>query len=121
MKTSSILPLVLATVASASPLAQSGGFPGFPGFPIGGGGGSGGGSSGSSTANDVTNDAPCKEVTVIFARGTGEPGNIGSVAGPPMLKALQTKLSNNVAFQGVPYAADAAVRTHTHPPRKLRS
>ncbi|KAL6717915.1 hypothetical protein ACLMJK_004000 [Lecanora helva] len=125
MKASGTLSLFLLA-ASASALPQfgggSGGFPSFP-FPIGGGGGStgggstgggstGGGSTGfpggaSSTANDVTNNAPCKEVTVIFARGTGEPGNIGSVAGPPLLKALQSKLNNNVAFQGVPYAASA--------------
>lgn len=72
----------------------------------------GGSSSGisSNTANDVTNNTPCKGVTIIFARGTGERGNIGSVIGPPLLKALQSKLPNNVAFQGVPYPADNSVR-----------
>ena len=98
-------------------MPQFTGFPGFP--PVGGGGGTGGtgfppvgggGGTSSSTANDVTDKAPCTPLTVIFARGTGEPGNIGSVAGPPMLSALKSKLgAGNVAFQGVPYAASAAV------------
>ncbi|KAL9597721.1 MAG: hypothetical protein Q9219_004978 [cf. Caloplaca sp. 3 TL-2023] len=86
----------------------------FPSFP--GGGGSGGGSGGfgggfgggSNTANDVTNKASCKAITVIFARGTGESGNIGSVIGPPLLKALQQKLPGQVNYQGVPYPANAA-------------
>ena len=104
MKASIVLPLsLLAIQTSAVALPQ---FSGFPGFPIGGGGGTGGGSS---TANDVTNDAPCQPVTVIFARGTGEPGNIGAVIGPPLLSALKSKLNNAVAYQGVPYAASAAV------------
>ena len=101
---SSTISLMLAASAIAVPSpnlptkrsAQSS----FPGFP----------SSGSSTANDVTNKAACKDITVIFARGTGEPGNIGSVIGPPLLKALQSKVGTaKVAFQGVPYAANAAV------------
>lgn len=72
----------------------------------------GGAGSGSNTANDVTNKAACKAITVIFARGTGESGNIGSVIGPPLLKALQSKVgAGKVAYQGVPYAASAAVRS----------
>ena len=59
------------------------------------------------TANDVTNNVkPCRTYSVIFARGTNEGGNIGSIVGPPLLSALQAKLGNNgVAFQGVPYPA----------------
>ena len=71
----------------------------------------GGTGSGSNTANDVTNKASCKAITVIFARGTGESGNIGSVIGPPLLKALQSKVgAGKVAYQGVPYAASVGVR-----------
>ena len=105
MKASGMLSFFLLAASAASvPHAQ---FAGFPGFPGSGGGGFGGSSN---TANDVTNKAPCAPLTVIFARGTGENGNIGSVAGPPLLKALQSKLSaKNVAFQGVPYPASAAV------------
>lgn len=87
-----LLPILLSVSAYASPLPQTGG------------------TAASSTANDVTNDVACRELTVIFARGTSEPGNIGSVVGPPLLSALQSKLgANNVAFQGVPYAASAEV------------
>ena len=62
-------------------------------------------SGGSSTENDVVNKAPCKALTVIFARGTSESGNVGTVAGPPFFKALQGDLPNQVALQGVDYAA----------------
>ena len=87
--------LAFALTASAIPMSQ-------PQF--------GGSGSSSSTANDVTDKAPCTPLTVIFARGTGEPGNIGSIVGPPLLQALQSKLgASSVAFQGVPYAASAAV------------
>ena len=59
------------------------------------------------TANDVTNGI-CAPLTVIFARGTGESGNIGTVIGPPLFKALSSDLDKNVALQGVNYAADIA-------------
>lgn len=47
------------------------------------------GSSGSSTADDVKNNVGCRPLTVIFARGTSERGNIGSVVGPPLRTQLQ--------------------------------
>ena len=102
MKASGMLSvLALAASASAIPLPQFT----WPGF--------GGGSSGtsSSTSNDVTNNVqPCRGTTVIFARGTSEGGNIGSIIGPQLKKALVTKLgANGIAFQGVPYPANAAV------------
>lgn len=60
----------------------------------------------SSTRNDLVNGA-CAEVTVIFARGTTEAGNVGSIAGPPFFKALEDELSDpQVAIQGVDYPAD---------------
>ena len=91
--------LALAASASAIPLPQ------FT-WP----GGSSGGTS-SSTSNDVTNNVqPCRGTTVIFARGTSEGGNIGSIIGPQLKKALISKLgANGIAFQGVPYPANAAV------------
>lgn len=59
------------------------------------------------TANDLS--GPCKPVTVIFARGTTESGNVGSLAGPPFFSALNSALgANNVAVQGVNYAASVA-------------
>lgn len=48
-------------------------------------------------------------MTFIFARGTGELGNMGSVVGPPTASALQQLLgANGVSVQGVDYPADAA-------------
>ena len=62
----------------------------------------------SSTANDLEN-GKCAPVTVIFARGTTEGGNIGTVVGPPLQCALQSALgAGNVAFQGVDYPANVA-------------
>ena len=50
--------------------------------------------------------AECKPVTVIFARGTIELGNVGSIAGPPFFNALEVLLgSDKIAVQGVDYPA----------------
>jgi cutinase len=62
--------------------------------------------AGSITENGL--DDACKNVTLIFARGTTELGNMGSVVGPSLSSDLKTALSNNVAVQGVDYAADVA-------------
>ncbi|KAF7314642.1 Cutinase [Mycena kentingensis (nom. inval.)] len=49
----------------------------------------------------------CSDVIVVFARGTTEPGTIGTVVGPPLLAALQMALAGkSVTMTGVPYAAD---------------
>lgn len=66
-------------------------------------------SSGRSTENGVK-DGCCTDLTVVFARGTSEGGNVGTVAGPPMFSSLRTKLNNRVAVQGVDYPASTAVR-----------
>lgn len=48
----------------------------------------------------------CKPVTVIFARGTVEPGNVGTLAGPPFFNALDLAIGKpNVGIQGVDYPA----------------
>jgi hypothetical protein len=61
----------------------------------------------SSTQNDVTNGGACKPMTVLFARGTTETGNMGTVAGPPFVSAIGTMLgTDNVAVQGIEYPAD---------------
>lgn len=63
----------------------------------------------SDTRNDLTDGSACKAVTVIFARGTTESGNVGSLVGPPFFSALATAIgSDNLAVQGVEYAADIA-------------
>ncbi len=46
--------------------------------------------------------SPCKPYTVVFARGTVEPGNVGILVGPPFFDALKAKLgSSALAIQGV--------------------
>jgi len=60
------------------------------------------------TRNELLN-GPCRNVTVIFARGTTESGNIGSLVGPALESALDARLgSTTVAFQGVDYEANVA-------------
>jgi hypothetical protein len=61
----------------------------------------------SDTRNDLTDGSPCKAVTVIFARGTAETGNVGASAGPPFFSALATAIgATSLAVQGVDYPAD---------------
>ncbi|EKG16034.1 Cutinase [Macrophomina phaseolina MS6] len=60
----------------------------------------------SSTQNDLTSGSPCKKVSLIFARGTSETGNMGSVVGPPLATNLASSIGPaNLAVQGVKYAA----------------
>jgi len=67
------------------------------------------GNGGGSTESGVLNGNCCTDVTVIFARGTGESGNVGTVAGPPMFKSLRSKLgASRVTVQGVDYPADSS-------------
>ena len=63
----------------------------------------------SNTRNDLTNGTPCRAMTVIFARGTTEQGNVGTLAGPPFFNALSSAVgADNVAVQGVEYPANVA-------------
>ncbi|KAF3394090.1 hypothetical protein F1880_004609 [Penicillium rolfsii] len=55
-------------------------------------------------AQDTYNELgrSCTEWTVIFARGTAEPGNVGVLVGPPLFDALDDKFgSSAVTIQGV--------------------
>lgn len=65
------------------------------------------------TQNGVTSGtAACKPVTLIFARGTFELSNMGSVVGPSLAsdlgKAIGSGGTDELAVQGVNYAADVA-------------
>ena len=52
--------------------------------------------------NDVANPVPCKPLTLIFARGFIEPGNMGVIIGPALADALKSAVSDDsVAVQGV--------------------
>lgn len=51
----------------------------------------------------------CPDMAVIFARGTKEPGNMGFLAGPPFVTALQNYANgSSLAVQGVSYPASVA-------------
>ena len=61
----------------------------------------------SGTRNDLS--GPCLPVTIIFARGTVELGNVGTFAGPPFFNALADIIGDsNIAVQGVDYGATIA-------------
>jgi cutinase len=58
------------------------------------------------TQNDLLNGTPCKALTVIFARGTSSPGNVGESTGPPFFQAIAKLVgASNLAVQGVTYPA----------------
>ncbi|KAF2003545.1 carbohydrate esterase family 5 protein [Amniculicola lignicola CBS 123094] len=58
------------------------------------------------TQNDVKNGV-CAPMTILFARGTTEQGNMGTLAGPPFVQAVGAMMgAGNVAVQGIDYPAD---------------
>lgn len=62
----------------------------------------------STTENGVTSNQGCQPLTFIFARGSTEMGNMGSVVGPEVASALKSQLNNKVTVQGVTYDAGIA-------------
>jgi cutinase len=52
----------------------------------------------------------CAPITLIFARGTGEPGNMGEIVGPPLATAMKQAFGN-VAIQGCNYPASVSGAT----------
>ncbi|KAI0156155.1 cutinase [Pestalotiopsis sp. NC0098] len=59
------------------------------------------------TANEFTNGG-CKDVVLVFARGTAQLGNLGATPGLPLYNQIKSALgSSNVAVQGVNYDAVA--------------
>jgi cutinase len=66
----------------------------------------------SSTRNDLVNgnSANCPSVIFIFARASGEPGNMGISAGPNVASGLERDFRNDIWVQGVggPYSAGLA-------------
>lgn len=61
------------------------------------------------TANELTDGTtPCRAVTLIWARGTSQDGNIGAIGdvGPLMMNNLSAIIGgDNLAVQGVDYSA----------------
>ncbi|KAK6213744.1 cutinase [Colletotrichum tabaci] len=61
------------------------------------------------TRDDLARKVACADITVVFAHGTTEPGNVSLVTGPPFFDALKEQLGGrSVAIQGVEYPATFA-------------
>ncbi|KAL9943726.1 hypothetical protein D7B24_000190 [Verticillium nonalfalfae] len=63
----------------------------------------------SATSNQLIDGTPCRRVTLIYARGTTQDGNVGDAAavGPVFFNALAQQVgAANLAVQGVDYAAN---------------
>jgi cutinase len=61
------------------------------------------------TFNQLTDGTACRPISVIFARGTTSPGNVGEAGseGPTFFNALASRLggASQLAVQGVNYSA----------------
>lgn len=44
--------------------------------------------------------AACADITILFARGTDEPGTVGVLVGPAFFQAVQDQSGRSVAVQG---------------------
>jgi hypothetical protein len=54
------------------------------------------------TENQLTSGGSCAKYTLIWARGTSEPGNMGVLVGPPLVWALQDVVgTSGLTIQGV--------------------
>lgn len=63
------------------------------------------------TSNELTDGTACRDVTLIWARGTGQDGNIGAAGdvGPLMMNNLSALIgADKLAVQGVDYSASVA-------------
>ncbi|KAI9050787.1 hypothetical protein LZ554_004906 [Drepanopeziza brunnea f. sp. 'monogermtubi'] len=60
----------------------------------------------SHTQNGLLDGSPCASITLIWCRGTNEPGNVGKHTGPSFFKAVADITGpENLTVQGVPYPA----------------
>jgi hypothetical protein len=62
---------------------------------------------GVSATQDTVTDNQCANITILFARGTSEVGNVGIIVGPEFLDAVAARLStgSTLAVRGVEYPA----------------
>lgn len=62
------------------------------------------------TYNQLTDGTACREITLIYARGTTQDGNVGAATdeGPTFFNALASRLggTSRLAIQGVTYPAN---------------
>jgi len=65
------------------------------------------GNLGMMSSSDVKGkEFACKKAALLFARGTGEPGNMGYVVGPGLGTSLKKQLNGDILIQGVDYSTD---------------
>ncbi|KAL8306314.1 hypothetical protein RB597_003139 [Gaeumannomyces tritici] len=58
-------------------------------------------------SRSTENAQGCADMIIVFARGTTEGGNVGTIVGPPLLAAVkQAAGGRTVAMQGVDYPAN---------------
>jgi cutinase len=58
--------------------------------------------TGVQTTQNELGAGACTEWTIIFARGTTEPGNVGVLVGPPFFEALEALVGTSaLTIQGV--------------------
>lgn len=66
----------------------------------------------SSSYNQLTDGTACRAISVIYARGTSQQGNVGDAAavGPLFFNQLASRVggTSRLAIQGVTYAANVA-------------
>jgi cutinase len=66
----------------------------------------------SSTYNQLTDGTACRPISLIYARGTGQQGNVGDsqAVGPLFFNNLASRVggTSQLAIQGVTYSASVA-------------
>lgn len=69
---------------------------------------------GGMTENELKSGS-CKKITLVYARGSTEMGNMGSTLGPPTCSGLKRKYPGQVACQGVGGPYNAGLGTNALP------
>jgi cutinase len=67
------------------------------------------------TSNELEDSSGCKPVSLIMARGSTEGGNMGTIVGGPLCKAMKDMSNDQVACQGIGGAYKATLAANTQP------
>ncbi|RDI78806.1 hypothetical protein Vi05172_g11125 [Venturia inaequalis] len=107
MLSKSLTVAAFALAASASPIMVGRQESPKPAKATGGMGLEALGSLGMMSSSDVKKgDFSCKKAALLFARGTGEPANMGYVVGPGLGTGLKKALGGDILIQGVDYSTN---------------